>query len=269
MFMGCFSFGHLTVRDGCTSALEALKSAVTGSSTPYAEELNSVIACLSDLLNDTEISTSDKGVIQLAIQLNLLTVMISGDGLGQVQVETLIKTLREELQSIATDLTAARSDGTFNEFFENNSAASSLAKHNQNLTEIIARFKVGRQSTLSTFTQSVFVDEAPNVRASELSKLPQEVPPTVRQEEVQLGEITGDVGASGGSGRIGCQGGDGKGPEVNIPPCTNYKTGDICGGTGGTGGTGIEVGGKGGSGKAPVIRVLRENPAGRAEPVQQ
>jgi hypothetical protein len=78
----------------------------------------------------------------------------------------------------------------------------------------------------------------------------------------------------GGDARIGGQGGDGEGPLLEIASKDNWKIGsisgefdisrmDLClqlvGGIGGPGGKGIEIGGKGGTGKAPVISSLRRS----------
>ncbi|KAJ7819203.1 hypothetical protein B0H14DRAFT_2600804 [Mycena olivaceomarginata] len=55
------------------------------------------------------------------------------------------------------------------------------------------------------------------------------------------------------------RGGQGSGPQLEIDPDEGYRIGKISGGTGGTGGKGIEVGGRGGTGRAPVINILRRN----------
>ncbi|KAJ7932047.1 hypothetical protein B0H13DRAFT_1857463 [Mycena leptocephala] len=68
--------------------------------------------------------------------------------------------------------------------------------------------------------------------------------------------ISGGFGGNGGNAHIGGDGGDGEGPKVDIDPNAARKM-NVSGGTGGNGGNGVEVGGKGGTGKAPVIRFQR------------
>ncbi|KAJ7839494.1 hypothetical protein B0H13DRAFT_2102185 [Mycena leptocephala] len=74
-----------------------------------------------------------------------------------------------------------------------------------------------------------------------------------------LGDVTGGIGGTGGESRIGGEGGEGRGPQLEIDPDEGYRIGKISGGTGGTGGHGFEVGGNGGMGMAPVITILRRN----------
>ncbi|KAJ7793827.1 hypothetical protein B0H14DRAFT_3558892 [Mycena olivaceomarginata] len=74
-----------------------------------------------------------------------------------------------------------------------------------------------------------------------------------------LDDVTGGIGGTGGESRIGGEGGEGSGPQLEIDPDEGYRIGKISGGTGGTGGKGIEVGGRGGTGRAPVINILRRN----------
>ena len=91
----------------------------------------------------------------------------------------------------------------------------------------------------------------------------------------------GGLGSPGANARIGGQGGDGEGPKLDMKPDERWKVGNISGkylhsyssrclhlvgGTGGSGGIGAEVGGKGGTGKAPVISVLRRSRVLVAEP---
>ncbi|KAJ6532788.1 hypothetical protein DFH09DRAFT_1092782 [Mycena vulgaris] len=81
-----------------------------------------------------------------------------------------------------------------------------------------------------------------------------------RAGQIEMGDIKGGLGGTGGSARMGGEGGEGEGPKLDMSPNERWKIGNVSGGTGGTGGIGIEVGGKGGSGKAPVISMLRTNP---------
>ena len=93
---------------------------------------------------------------------------------------------------------------------------------------------------------------------------------------MRFGQLcVGGLGGTGGNARTGGEGGDGEGPKLDINPDERWKVGNISGklksaslsshclhlvgGTGGTGGIGIEVGGKGGTGKAPVITILRRS----------
>ncbi|KAJ6595055.1 hypothetical protein DFH09DRAFT_1357814 [Mycena vulgaris] len=79
--------------------------------------------------------------------------------------------------------------------------------------------------------------------------------------QIQIGDITGGLGGTGGSARIGGEGGDGEGPKLEMGSDERLKTGNISGGTGGAGGVGVEAGGQGGMGGAPVIALSHGNPA--------
>ncbi|KAJ7113619.1 hypothetical protein C8R44DRAFT_741201 [Mycena epipterygia] len=78
-------------------------------------------------------------------------------------------------------------------------------------------------------------------------------------EKIELDNITGGLGGTGGNAKISGEESEGEGPQLELSPNECWKIGNVSGGTGGTGGDGIEIGGKGGTGKAPVIR--RRNPA--------
>ncbi|KAJ7664223.1 hypothetical protein B0H17DRAFT_1092207 [Mycena rosella] len=78
--------------------------------------------------------------------------------------------------------------------------------------------------------------------------------PNIPQGRIEPADITGGFGAMGqGGGLIGGEGGEGEGPWVKMDPDGHQRIGNISGGAGGTGGTGIDIGGQGGTGKAPVI----------------
>ncbi|KAJ6525805.1 hypothetical protein DFH09DRAFT_1188230 [Mycena vulgaris] len=70
---------------------------------------------------------------------------------------------------------------------------------------------------------------------------------------LKTGSIKGGVGGTGGKGCRGGEGGKGEGPRMIGKSFEELvKLCKISGGTGGGGGKGVEVGGKGGTGGAPV-----------------
>ncbi|KAJ6455357.1 hypothetical protein C8R45DRAFT_1036104 [Mycena sanguinolenta] len=165
--------------------------------------------------------------------------------------QAMVSNLQEELTSMTRDLTAANSRGKLSQFFNSVDNASILQKHNNALAQMIA------ESTLVTVQEvakSVQILRENSQASTQETSSPVEI--TTKMETLTVvGDITGGHGGPGGFGRVGGEGGDGEGPQVDID-LDEYKIGNIAGGTGGTGGPGIEVGGKGGIGKAPVI-VLR------------
>jgi hypothetical protein len=87
-----------------------------------------------------------------------------------------------------------------------------------------------------------------------------------------LNKSVGGAGGTGGTARIGGEGGEGGGLRLDLDPSERCRIGNISGehlhpasnyclqsvgGIGGTGGVGVEIGGKGGTGKGPVIRASR------------
>ncbi|KAJ7502692.1 hypothetical protein B0H11DRAFT_2188470 [Mycena galericulata] len=242
------------------TAINVLKLALTtlsavSSNIPLAGVLSGVIdplLAIADRIQQT--SDNQKGLVELSARIELLAPVLSETGnnrriQGQL-VEALNRLLERrvlyrELYSIKEDLDAASSRGTLAQFFNSEDNSSSLAKHNATLTQMIA------DSTFSTVNEVL-----KNVQALEW-KFSQS-PPAVGAEGInEMGNITGGLGGTGGHARTGGQGGEGDGPQLDISAQERWKIGDISGGTGGGGGTGIDVGGKGGTGKAPVIRISR------------
>ncbi|KAJ6610769.1 hypothetical protein B0H10DRAFT_2058953 [Mycena sp. CBHHK59/15] len=216
-------------------ALKTLSS--VSSNIPFGSMLSSIIDPLLDITDRIEqTSANTQGLIELAARIELLTPIISEMAKDKPkQGRVVVEALKWELQSMTKDLSDASSQGKLDQFFNSTDNASSLEKHNATLAQMIA------DSTLVTV-------------------------PEVLQS---LQDLEGGLGGTGGNARIGGEGGDGEGPKLDMSPEEHWKIGNISGGTGGTGGIGVDVGGKGGTGKAPVISVLRRNRALIVQPQRE
>ncbi|KAJ7266812.1 hypothetical protein C8J57DRAFT_377509 [Mycena rebaudengoi] len=216
---------------------------------PCVAMLSSVIdplLAIADRIEQT--AANKKGLVELAIRLDLLTPILSKTATKDESLGTdVVEAVKRELESIKRDLDAADSRGKLSKFFNSPNNASSLAKHNTALTQLIAN------STLVT------VHEVLQTVHDLESKLLQMPPSLDTGGIVEMEDITGGVGGMGGDARIGGQGGDGEGPLLEIASEDNWKIRSISGGIGGPGGKGIEIGGKGGTGKAPMISSLRRS----------
>ncbi|KAF8146318.1 hypothetical protein K438DRAFT_1990849 [Mycena galopus ATCC 62051] len=222
-------------------ALRTLSSASRGIT--GAAALIGIIEPLRDITSRIDpTSVNAQGLIQLATRIERLTFIVeemaesNPDG-----VQSIVRALQQELALMTTDLKAASQRSKLNQFFHNTENASALGKHNMVLAQMIADFTlVGVHEVLKS------------LRELERSKLQNpSSPPTM------MGDITGGVGVAGGQGHAGGEGGEGGGPRLEMDPDKRYQIGNVSGGTGGTGGVGVEVGGKGGTGKGPVISMRR------------
>ncbi|KAJ7743394.1 hypothetical protein B0H16DRAFT_1561645, partial [Mycena metata] len=225
------SNGAATTRNVLKFSLSTL-SAISAN-VPFGSVLSAVIEPLLTIVGRIEQTSSNaQGLIELAARIELLSPVVSKMA-ENPRDSGIVERLRRELQSITTDLQAARLHGKLNQFFNSDDNTSSLQKHNIILAQLIA------DSTMVTV---------------------HEVLKEIQQQskfQFELGNITGGLGGAGGSGlRIGGQGGDGEGPKVNLDAECRWKMGDISGGTGGPGGDGVEVGGQGGVGRGPVVSML-------------
>ncbi|KAJ6511825.1 hypothetical protein DFH09DRAFT_1197621 [Mycena vulgaris] len=224
-----------TARNALILALTTLS--YVSSNIPFASILSSVIDPLLDITNRIDqVSTNERGLLELTARIKLLTPIVSEITGDTPEGSTgIVKALKQELELITKDLTEANSQGKLARFFNSTDNASSIASHNTKLAQIIADSTfVGVQEVLKS------------LRKVEQSQL------------VEMGDIAGGFGGMGGSGYIGGDGGEGEGPNLlDFHAADRMKFGDISGGTGGTGGAGVWVGGKGGTGKAPVFSTRR------------
>ncbi|KAF7345054.1 hypothetical protein MVEN_01668500 [Mycena venus] len=155
--------------------------------------------------------------------------------------QTLVTALRRELESLTKDLEmAASSQNRLDQFFINTDNAVCLESHNIRLTELTARATAimipGALASIRKLEASASCYDESSSKAL-----------------VVLGDVRGGLGGAGENARNGGEGGEGEAPKLAIGPDERYEVGNIFGGTGGTGGVGFEVGGKGGTGKGPVI----------------
>ncbi|KAJ7502706.1 hypothetical protein B0H11DRAFT_2223612 [Mycena galericulata] len=240
------------------TTFNALKLALTtlsaaSSNIPLAGALSGVIdplLAIADRIQQT--SDNKKGLVELASRIELLAPVLCETGKSEQAQLQLVKALhrrvaRWELDSIKEDLEAASSRGILTQFFNSADNSSSLAKHNTTLTQMIS------DATFATVNEVLKTLQALESQFSQS-------PPRVGDEGInEMGNITGSFGGTGGHARIGGQGGEGEGPQLDISTQDpiRWRIGNISGGTGGDGGTGIDVGGKGGTAHAPVIRISR------------
>ncbi|KAJ7113615.1 hypothetical protein C8R44DRAFT_796790 [Mycena epipterygia] len=227
-----------TVRNGFKWGLKRLSSLVTAAISPLviivkggepiAAMVSSIIDPLLAIMERIE-QTSDnqQGLNALAARIRVLTPIVS----DLAKSNSIQGQLRQ-----------------LDQFFNSTHNASSLAKHNTILAQMIA------DSTLVTVHEVL-----KTVQELEHSKILQSSQPI---EIIERADITGGLGGPGGRGETGGQGGDGEGPQLAIRSDELWKLGNVSGeflsgtlelGTGGTDGEGIEIGGKGGTGTAPVI----------------
>ncbi|KAF7377584.1 hypothetical protein MSAN_00181100 [Mycena sanguinolenta] len=205
---------------------------------PIGEILSGVIDPFLDIADRIEqMSDNAKGLDQLALRIERLTPTVTK--MAESASEPAIgEKLRKDLGSMTTELAAARSKGRLKQFINSVDNAACLDRHNTALNRMIA------DCTLE-IVQELKMQE-PHPRSFLLD-------PCINLPNV-FGNITGGTGGAGGNGRVGGDGGEGEGPQLDIDPNARWKIGDISGGTGGAAGSGVEVGGKGGTGKGPVIR---------------
>ncbi|KAJ7278176.1 hypothetical protein C8J57DRAFT_1306090 [Mycena rebaudengoi] len=228
-------------RDAPHTGRNALKLALTTLSSvscnlPFGAMLSSIIDPLLIITNRIEqTSANSQGLLELSTRIELLTPVVSGIGNDQSkQNQKFVEALKRELEAITQDLRVAGSQGKLNQFFNSDDNTSALAKHNMTLAQMI-----------SDCTFSTVQEVLKSIQDIECSKISQSSPSLVSE---------GGLGGPGGEAFTGGEGGDGDGPILDIDPSGRWKIGNI---SGGNGGKGIDVGGKGGTGKAPVISALR------------
>ncbi|KAJ7873095.1 hypothetical protein B0H14DRAFT_152347 [Mycena olivaceomarginata] len=198
-------------------------------------------------------SVNAQGLVQLAARIERITPIVNDMArTNPVMGQTIVQELKRELTLMTQDLKDASSKGKLNQFFNSADNASALERHNMALAKLIA------DSTLVTVNE--VLSSLREIEGSKLQKSSSPEPPIV------LGDVKGGFGGAGGFSRIGGEGGEGGGPRLEMDPNERYRIGNISGGEGGTGGEGIEVGGRGGAGKGPVIGMLRRSRLLTAEP---
>ncbi|KAJ7717545.1 hypothetical protein B0H16DRAFT_436717 [Mycena metata] len=234
------SNGAATTRNVLKFSLSTLST--ISANIPFGSGLSAVIEPLLTIVDRIEqMSSNAQGLVELAARIELLAPVVSemAENPGGSKI---IERLQRELESITTDLEAARTHGKLNQFFNSDDNSSSLQKHNMTLAQLIA------DSTMVTVHEVL-----KSVQEFQQSRFEFDTEPTF-----ELGDITGGFGGAGSSGlRIGGQGGDGEGPTIDMDPEYRWKMGDVSGGTGGPGGDGAEIGGQGGVGRGPIISISR------------
>ncbi|KAJ7352703.1 hypothetical protein DFH08DRAFT_1078313, partial [Mycena albidolilacea] len=220
-------------------ALRTLSS--ISSNIPLGGLLSGIIEPLLDITGRIQqTSANAQGLIQLAARIDRLTPILSDMAeRDPIMGQTIVDNLQQELWAMTKDLEVARSRGKLNQFFNSADNASSLERHNMALAQMIA------DSTLVTLNEVL-----KSLREMENKKLQD---PSSSEPPIVLSHVCGGLGGTGGNAHIGGEGGEGGGPQLRLDADERYKLDKISGGIGGTGGVGVELGGKGGTGKGPVI----------------
>ncbi|KAF7373278.1 hypothetical protein MSAN_00536800 [Mycena sanguinolenta] len=213
----------------------------------YGIPLAAVNETIDHLLEITahikQTSANAQGLAQLAARIERLTPIVTGMAQDDPNGQAIVQLLQKELASLTMDLKAADANGKLSQFFNRVENASNLQKYNSVLAQMIAD---------CTFTTVHDVDRSlRELESLKLEKFYDAESPNV------LYDVAGETGSAGGDGRIGTEGGEGAGPQLDVDPNEPRKFRKISGGTGGTGGNGVERGGKGGTGKGPVISMRR------------
>ncbi|KAJ7927051.1 hypothetical protein B0H13DRAFT_2653702 [Mycena leptocephala] len=215
----------------------ALKTLSTISSNiPFGSVLSSVIDPLLDIVNRIEqTSVNTQGLVELAARIELLSPLVSEMARDKPrQGRLIVEALQRELQSMTKDLNDAHSQGKLDQFFNGTDNASSLAKHNTNLTQMIA------DATLATVHEVL----------QSLQDLESRFEAKSEKAEDGGTELFGGTGGKGGAGRqTGGEGGLGEAAQLAIENVDRFRR--IRGGTGGEGGASDMTGGRGGTGQGP------------------
>ncbi|KAJ7792555.1 hypothetical protein B0H14DRAFT_3160093 [Mycena olivaceomarginata] len=209
------------------TTLQELVSSVPAGSVPTIVNLLVFTKCIE------QTSANVQGLGELATLLAIITQMAQKNNR-----HTFFKDLNRKLQSFTENLEAAWSQGKLNDFFNASHNTSSYI----DLVQLIAD---------SALVPAYEVLKSISNRGVEGPKLND---PSSSRAPIISGDVTGGVGGTGGTARIG---GEGGGPQLDLDPNGRYRIDTVSGGTGGTGGVGIKVGGKGGTGKGPVISARR------------
>ncbi|KAF8164280.1 hypothetical protein K438DRAFT_1775603 [Mycena galopus ATCC 62051] len=142
-----------TGRNVLKFAMSTLSS--VSSNIPFGSVLSSVIDPLLDIVNRIEQTSSNtQGLVELAARIELLSPLVfemarDRPQQGRVIVEALQR--RRELQTLTKELEDAHSQGKLEEFFNGTENASTLAKHNNHLAQMIADATVQHSSTHLTY----------------------------------------------------------------------------------------------------------------------
>ncbi|KAJ7776512.1 hypothetical protein DFH07DRAFT_766708 [Mycena maculata] len=220
-----------TGRNVLKFALKTLSS--VSSNIPFGSVLSSVIDPLLDIADRIEqTSANTQGLVELAARIELLSPLVSEMARDKPQQGRLIvEALQRELQSMTKDLNDAHSQGKIDQFFNCTDNASSLAKHNNHLAQMIAD---ATQSPRKRKTAARSSSARPHAS-------PCNGDPNI---------CTGGTGGKGGKGgQTGGEGGLGEAAQLAIENVDRFHR--IRGGTGGEGGGGDVIGGRGGTGQGP------------------
>ncbi|KAJ7835353.1 hypothetical protein B0H14DRAFT_2796630 [Mycena olivaceomarginata] len=212
-----------TSKNAVKFVLETLNS--VSSNIPFGSILGGVLQpLLAVTVRIEQTSENAEGLLQLAACIRGITQILES---GKPN-EGLVKDLKRELRSITKDLNATTSRRKLWQFLDSLDIVSSLAKHNNRLTQMICTATLSDSHRVLTILTEI----------------------QAKLENVDEGiNISGGRGGSGGSEG---EGGRGSGPQVEMD--TDGK-----GHVSGRGGIGeCAVGGGGGFGEGPVIRSLRQ-----------
>ncbi|KAJ6587905.1 hypothetical protein B0H19DRAFT_1097391 [Mycena capillaripes] len=221
-------------RDVLKFALKTLSSA--SDDDPFASILNSVIDPLLDIANRIKpTSANTQGLVELAARIELLSPLVSEMARDRPQQgQVIVEALQRELQTLTKELDDAHSQGRLEQFFDGTNNTSSLAKHNNQLAQMIA------DATLATVHEVL----------QSLQSLESKLGENFEKAEDSGTELFGGTGGKGGyGGHIGGEGGLEEPAQLAMENVDRFRR--MHGGNGGEGGPGDVIGGRGGAGQGP------------------
>ncbi|KAJ7809176.1 hypothetical protein B0H14DRAFT_2867494 [Mycena olivaceomarginata] len=211
-----------TGRNALKFALKTLSS--ISSNIPFGSVLSGVIDPLLDIADRIELTSDNtQGFVELAARIELLSPLVS----------KIARDKPEQCQPIVEALQASKNS---TQFFNSKDNASSLAKHNNHLAQMIADATLVEVHEVLRWLQYI------ESRIGANSEKAEDTRP----------EFVGGTGGKGGyGGHTGGEGGLGEAAQLAIENVGLFRR--IQGGIGGEGGSGNVKGGPGGTGQGPRI----------------
>ncbi|KAJ6540424.1 hypothetical protein B0H19DRAFT_1313086 [Mycena capillaripes] len=236
-----------TGRNVLKFALSTLSS--VSSNIPFGSVLSSVIDPFLDIVNCIEqTSINTQGLVELAARIELLSPLVSEMARNRPQQgQVIVETLQRELQTMTKELDDAHSQRKLEEFFNGTENASTLAKHNNHLAQMIAdatRFS----SLFKVLSQDL--KQSPTLQKQKTAAESSSARPHACPCNFDRNIHSGGTGGKGGEGGYtGGEGGLGEAAQLAMENVDRFRR--IHGGTGGEGGASDNIGGRGGAGQGP------------------
>ncbi|KAF7362679.1 hypothetical protein MVEN_00617200 [Mycena venus] len=144
-----------TGRNALRFALETLST--VSSNIPFGSVLSGVIDPLLNIADRIELTSDNtQGFVELAARIQLLSPLVSQMARNKPeQGGPFVEALKGELQSITDTLKDADSRGKLDQFFNSQDNASSIAQHNNRLTQMIADATLSKVDEVLQWLQDV------------------------------------------------------------------------------------------------------------------